>query len=217
MPRHNVRQNTLIAPAVRIIQQVRVQGQLCEIAFDWIARTAFTLTTSEMLSLISAHNSNSDVELLDCLSDQAVVENQVAISLTDASVPTVNLPRSVLNVGTAGVHNLPLEMSATLAKYTPLRGQHGRGRMSMPAVPVSFTTPATDPNLLNAAGITAYGAYIAKLVGTLTTATPKVWDPAVTERPVTPDIITSRGGIINLMIVRPVLGTARRRKEGRGV
>ncbi len=142
----------------------------------------------------------------------------VSVTVIDLTVnqnPSQIVLFAPATVGTVGAANLPLEMSVTIRKLTALKGQHGRGRISFPAVPTSFTTPAVDPNMLNAAGITAYSNIISNLTTTLIIG-PHNWQPYVVMRALIPATPPTRGTPISSMLVDTVLGTARRRKEGRG-
>jgi hypothetical protein len=113
-------------------------------------------------------------------------------------------------------HSLPLEMAATISRQTAVKGQHGYGRISAPAIPISFTNPAANPNLLTGAAQTIYTTFYAGLQGTFTTAS-RTWNHVLSERPVKPAALVTKAGLVTSFLVRQVLGTARRRKIGRGV
>lgn len=134
--------------------------------------------------------------------------------------PTLFQAPAAPTVGTVAGHALPAEVTAVLEKFTSLKGQHGRGRMEMPAVPISFTTPATNPNVLNAAGLVAY-----QNPGTLLT-TPVAsggvnYSPCLIAR-ANPDadpiiLANNLAILVNDYDVRENLGTQRRRYPGRGI
>jgi hypothetical protein len=107
-------------------------------------------------------------------------------------------------------------MAAVFQKKTALKGQHGRGRTSMPAIPNTFTTPATDPNIINATGLTAYLALANQLI-TPVAAGGNTWSLIVSTAPIPPVTLTTRGSIVTLITIDPTLGTIKRRKPGRGI
>jgi hypothetical protein len=119
--------------------------------------------------------------------------------------------------GTVVAANLPLEIAAVVNKVSSLKGGHGVGHFQMPAVPVTFTTPATDPNRVNVAGLAAYTALCLALQITFPGVSAPHVDPVVATRPIPPAKVVSLAQKLNAQQPNPLLGTARRRKEGRGI
>lgn len=115
---------------------------------------------------------------------------------------------------TGGVY--PLEVAVSAVWRTSLKGQHGRGRIQFPNVPLSFVTPGTDPNSLNAAGISAYLSALAALNTSITTSL-GIWFPVVIQRAIPPAVLSQRATQIASSTLNHVLGTQRRRKLGRGI
>jgi hypothetical protein len=117
--------------------------------------------------------------------------------------------------GTVGATHIPMEMAAVVSKYTLTKGQHGRGRNYWPCVPTSFVTPASNANSLNATAIAAYQtlANQTDAVGIADGAAEMFL--AVYQRPAKGFPATQAQAVENI-IIRPVLGTVRRRRPGRG-
>src|SRR4029077_10751149 len=92
------------------------------------------------------------------------------------------------------------QVAAVIVRGTRLKGQHGSGRVMMPWVPNTFTTPATSPELLNAAGIAAYTAFMNAVFGTSAPASVvaagSTFNPAILSRPTPPSLLVTNGGIV---------------------
>ena len=216
MPRFNPPAPAATRPIVRLTVDTVTQGQHCQTTCDWQSDAVAPLTFAEIDGFVTAW----DVAFLALF--QAVVSpltaffSRIAADIFTGVTPTVVHLDAPGVLGTAGAANLPLEMAATVTKVTGLKGQHGRGRLSMPAVPTSFTTPATDPNQLNAAALAAYNPLFAAWLGGVSSFGIN-YVPTLSTRPVPPSPLVSFAAPILSFDVRPVLGTARTRKEGRGI
>lgn len=123
----------------------------------------------------------------------------------------VVLPKNEMAGGVPGVH-LPTQMCATLIKRTLLRGKRGRGRLSMPAVPLGWVVNSSlitqDQYLFLAARMEM------PLIGIQTQFTPGL--AAVTFPPPDPPIPRYSFVPLDSVTLNPVLGTCRRRKLGVG-
>lgn len=203
-------------PAVRIVQKFVSFAQVCEITIDYICNVAIGLSPAIIDTLLVNFQFVCDAGFQGAVTAQTELSDTLGISLTDATIPTRTLAHAPATVGTVAGNTLPIEMGVVLRKHTAFRGQHGMGRITMPAVPVGFTTPGTDPNLLNAAGVTAYTTVCTNF-GTALLAGGQFWSSSLTTRPSPPAVVASHGAALSNMTVNPLLGTSRRRKEGRGI
>ena len=107
-------------------------------------------------------------------------------------------------------------MAATIRRQTAVRGQAGRGHVNMPAVPQSFV--AANGYSLTPAAQTAYGVWATANLNTVIVGGGINFTPALVSRGLrtqTPKLLGAAP--ITLTQVAPVMGTARRRKIGRGV
>lgn len=206
----------LATGAIRVILRTSTNLQVCENTFDYIDQAVRPITPALLQGVAIAFQVVTAVNLPAILSPQTTLVDLLAISLTDISVPTQTVPYAPATVGTVVGATLPLEMGVILRKGVGIRGQHGIGRVTMPAVPVSFTTPAVDPNVLNAAGILAYTNFIGSAATALFVGGAFV-TPALTTRPTPPATNASRGAVLTTWVPVSLLGTARRRREGRGI
>lgn len=180
---------------------------------DYMANALNVVTSSVLLALALAVKVQIESQLKACLSQQCSISEYFASALS------LNSPASQAQIsGTAGTvaqAPLPDEIGGVIRKTSLLRGQHGRGRITVPCVPVTFTTPGTDPDVLNATGITAYNALATALGGNVT-ASGILFVPVISTRPVLPATLVTKAQVIQSFAAITVLGTARRRKKGRG-
>jgi hypothetical protein len=212
--RVNIPAPSITGNVARIVVVTSTQSQICNNTFDYML-PGFTAGAGDMLNLITAWRTACKTFLLACLSPLTTYLYTLCQDLANGTFVTAQYNEAGGVVGTAGATNLPLEMAAVIERYSLLKGQHGRGHISLPAVPNTFTTPASDPNIINATGVTAYSALYAALLLQLTT-TGGVWSPAIITRPVPPAVLPSKGVLVAGWTLRTLLGTVRRRKEGRG-
>lgn len=218
MPIHRV--NTPAPPVtgqvVRIVLQTNTENQTCQNTFDYMALAPVIFSAAKLKALADAFMTGNLAFL------QAVLPTDTDFLPTlaeDVSVGIFPTQQSAIGVGGTGTitgHHYPLETGVTIARQAGIKGQHGMGRYTMPAVPLSFVTPAADPNRLNATGLTAYTTLATSLLGNLSDGAVN-YSPVIATRPVPPANVVSRAALILSSTVRTLLGTARRRKPGRGI
>lgn len=189
--------------------------------FDYMGATPTATPVADQAALSASFQTNVVPQLRLVTSSQTTI---VQLTIADISVGrTVTDIVPIGLAGTAAGTPLPLEMQANIRKLSLLKGQHGYGRVQMPAVPSSFVTPATDPNRINAAGVAAY-----VLLGNEMLVSPVsgavIYNPCISTRvkqplpplpPISP--LITRAQVYILCFPEPLLGTQRRRRPGRGV
>lgn len=122
---------------------------------------------------------------------------------------------SATNVGILGgtvSAALDTEMAVVGIKYTLIKGQHGRGRISLPAVPSSAVTGSRVTSI-------PFGTDLIVLGTSMTLARSdgvSNWIPCVSVRSATPPHLAAFASGITRIAWTPLLGTIRRRKIGRG-
>lgn len=192
----------------------RAQAQVCMNTFDVMGDAFAASPALNMAAILASWVLAVETPYRAVLTAQSRVFRyniQCISSLAPASIDSlVNL------AGTTAGDPLPIEMAAILKKTGALKGQHGRGRVYLPAIPVSFCTAATDPNLLNNTGTIAYTALgvaiqAAVVVGGIN------YIPVVTPRPIPPATVVTLAAEIDIHLPVSLLGTVRRRREGRGI
>lgn len=212
-----VKTGNIIRISVYYVTDVNVQITL----FDYMNTAGATTVAADVNNIASVFATAAQAQILACISPMSQIQQYIAQDISEGIAPSAISPVGV--VGTAGTTYLPLEMQAGIRKLTSLKGQHGYGRVQMPAVPTTFTTPATDPNKLNAAGTTAYLALSIAMQVALTvgahTYKPVVSTRIIQPKPPLPPIspLITHAGLITGTLVDGLLGTQRRRRPGRGI
>lgn len=214
MARVNALPPPLTGDAYRLTIFSQTHAQTCMNTFDVMGDAYAASPATNMAALLAAWILAVETPYRAVLTGSTRIFNyniQCISSLAPASIDS-----SASLFGTVAGFELPLEMAAIIKKTGPLKGQHGRGRVYAPAVPISFTTPATDPNLLNNAGGIAYNA-----VGSAVQAAVVIgginYTPIVAPRPIAPAAVVTLGAPITQHKYVALLGTVRRRREGRGI
>jgi hypothetical protein len=139
-------------------------------------------------------------------------------TLTGYKVQMLNLPNRapyfapqappVAATGPAG--HEPTTVAVVCWRYTALKGQSGRGRFYMPAVPTTWVTSST---VTAAGGIAAYNA--AALIADTAITGNRVYVAALANR-IRAGVAAITGQPVQHSGFRPLLGTIRRRRIGRG-
>lgn len=201
---------------VRFVIETVTDGQFCQNVFDYKDDRILAISGADLLLAVTSWWGNHATDYRGCITGDTTVSAVYAMELHFGTTPTQVYNPAGPPVGSVAGHALPLEMAATLSRYSDLKGKHGRGRTSMPAVPIGFTTPATSPNVLNATGVTAYDTF-GTGVAVAESLLGHSYTPVISTRPEAPDTLITNAAAIERYVTRATLGTARRRKIGRGI
>jgi len=182
--------------------------------FDYMTTAPGAITSTNMAALVAGWITDMDLQYRACLTPATSCVAVLGQCLSSGSVVSINSQWT--GIGSVLGSQLPLEMAAIITKYSNLKGQHGRGRVMMPAIPVSFCTPVLDPNLLNNVGKTAYATLAADYLSGYTVGA-VVLKAAILTRPIRPAHLVTTGILVSSLTVQSLLGTVRRRREGRGI
>jgi hypothetical protein len=204
----------ITGPVLRATMFGRCNGQICENTHDYMARTMPLVTSTSMAAFAAGWTTTIEAAYQTVVpaSDYLLLTTVACISLNTL----VTITTAVNLAGLVAGNSLPIEMAAVVSRYSALKGKHGRGRFFAFGVPILFTTPASDPNLLNGAGIANYQGLGTSLLGPFVLGG-VTWDPVISTRPVTPLVVVSRAAVVTSYFPQPLLGTVRRRREGRGI
>jgi len=183
-------------------------------SFDYQTATPGQITATNVAAVAAQWIANVGADYLACLSNLALAQAVIVQVMSSPSVPSFNSAWS--GPGTGGASQLPIEVAAVVSKYSTLKGQHGRGRSMMPSVPVNFTLPATNPNELIPAGVAAYNFLFTTVLAGLTVGAVAL-SPAIFTRPIKPAVLVTRAVHVTSYRIQTILGTIRRRREGRGI
>lgn len=145
----------------------------------------------------------------------SAVSVRVADVTRPTRAPSINLFPATTVVGAQPFPALPSTDAVVISKITAVKGQHGRGRIFMPNVPVAFTLQPFQPEFLTPTALAGYIAFGNLLLNPIISSG-ITWDLCVSTRSVGAAPVTN-AAIVASMIVRTLLGTVRRRRLGRGI
>lgn len=198
----------------RIVVECLCDHQRCMYSIDYLSNTVVVGKFVEVSNFEAQWEANLLAKLRACLAADCTLTSISAIAISDNSVQPVVSPQGL--AGTVAGNHLPIEMAITIAKQSSIRGRSGRGWLQLPGIPISFTTPATDPNILNATGLAATNTLCVELLHAVVSGA-YTWTPVVSSRPPKGFPNYTRAAPLNGIVPRLLLGTVRRRKEGRGI
>lgn len=206
----------LIAPASAVLVTIETTcfGQVYETTHGYVSIDPVVLSPAVLAAFLASFGAVVPSAYLACLSLDSYSGQTRVADVSGGTVPT-------LVGGTTGVQGtevtraIPTVVAAILTRQSALKGRRGRGRFFMPAVPQTFVTPTVEPNRLNAHGVALYVALQTALAGPFL-AGGSSWFPAVLSRPILPATLVTRGARLVSTSVVSLLGTSRRRREGRG-
>jgi len=214
--RLNAPLDPIAGPVVRVTNVLDVHSQVCLVSFDYMTTGTPAIDTPGLLAIGNAWQTTLGPDFLACMSSDAFWRGFRVARLDSAVTPTAERTFAVAGFGAVAFPPLSTELAVILTRYTSIRGQHGRGRVLMPGIPNSFVTPATDPNRVNAGGLTAYNTF-AVTMRTAMTVGANNWVPVISTRPIAPANVVTRANQVTSVVTRSIIGTCRRRREGRGI
>lgn len=114
--------------------------------------------------------------------------------------------------GTGGSGHQPTEVAAIVNRTTAVKGQHGRGRLALPGVPL---LAVTNSRITQTAYINASATLTTQMTATVSDGA-NTWTPVIAQRSGTsPRLVIGASPVISASL-NLLLGTVRRRKIGRG-
>lgn len=136
-------------------------------------------------------------------------------SLDVVSATIFNGVKTTANAGLGGSRaagHEPTEVAAVLIRRTAVKGQHGRGRVSLPAI----ATADVSLSRISAGAITvALNALGTEMLVSFSDGT-NTWNPCVGQRMLASPRLVIGASPLTAVTVDSLLGTVRRRKIGRG-
>lgn len=190
----------------------RLEGQLTVSTFMYLGPNN-SPTQGQLTTLLAAISAGVFAPYIACLSGDwgtGVEEHLDVVHRNDIQgvVSTANAGA----VGGRANGHLPTEVAAVISRYTVFKGQHGRGRVSLPGIATADVTAST----ITAAGLlTAMTALGTQLLAGRSDGT-NVWTSCIGQRQTATPRTIQAAAVIVKYVNRPILGTIRRRKLGRG-
>ena len=212
----------LMASVARVTLNTTTNGQSCQNTFDYLMGTGATNPSVADLQDLGAAWCTTMLAALKAIFSP--LTNLIGVTVQEMHYLTTPSQLVLFSgspvAGTAGATNLDLQLQVTASRESGLKGKHGRGRVQLPAVPNTFVTPATDVNVINSTGISAYGPLLT-LFNSGLAAGIYLWYPYLTQKYQAGDPApvgsVNFGTAITSYILRLTIGTQRRRREGRGI
>lgn len=215
MPRGNPAAPAVTGPIIRLTVQVTSSGQTYEVILDYMGATSIPVTLATQIAFLSNWRSQCEAAWQAVLPASVSITGYLVAEVAAGLTPSYS-PGAVSKVGAIVGQPLPGTVAAVLSKTSSLKGQHGRGRSYLMCVSPSFTTPATDPNLLNATGIAAYQNLATQLLVAVA-ASGVNFSLCISTRPIAPITAVTQAIPVAAMFPQTVMGNVRRRREGRGI
>lgn len=207
----------LAGDALRIQVTAVLKDNFLFTAFDYLCPTPAMTPAATAAAIAGLFVTAFNSTLTACVSQEVTFDlvNAIYLSRNDIITQVNTTLQGVPGAAASDSH--PSIVATIISKLTDVRGQHGRGRNFMFGVPLSFVTPSTDPNQLNAAALTTYNAFYSLWTSTVFSTGGGTWVPALTSRPLPDEAVTLRGAPVTSYVTRNFLGTQRRRRFGRGI
>lgn len=188
-----------------------VENQLTVTTFYFMGGNA-PPTTLQLGTILTNASNALRVLYLSCIAaDWSLVSERIDV----VNVNSIQGQTIVTNAGALGSRvapHLPTQMAAVILRQSNVKGQHGRGRISLPAISAGDCTEST---ITLAAEKTALANLAAAFTTTITDGV-NVYTPVIVQRSTaTPRLVIGASPITGTH-VNFLLGTIRRRKIGRG-
>jgi hypothetical protein len=167
-----------------------------------------------MSGLLAAILAAANAAMENCLPALSVLRSASLACLSSLLPATLNT--TIQSTGFVLSDQLPDENTVIVNKASTLKSMHGRGSFRMMTVPISFVTPALDPNRINAAAVTAYTA-LGTAFATIFSVAGINYNACISTRPTPPARVVSRAQFVLAFRVNRLIGTMRRRRVGRGI
>lgn len=212
--RNNPDQPIIHTTLLRLSVQFAAQGSNCENVLDYLADTAFSPAIGDLTALAAAWATANQAAFLATLAADTSLYDITVADLVPGLSPTSTANVGTPVPGTVTGTSFPSCLGVAAEKITAIKGQHGRGKILQGPIPLSFVT-TTDPEHINAAAITAYGALHASLLHPISVGG-HTYKLAITTRQPTGVPIPTNAGIVVTLTQDTTIGTVKRRKLGRG-
>lgn len=196
---------------VRYVVQGQFQGQMTISIFDYVGAVPGPNTTQ-----LTTLRTNIGALIITpyracCATDWQITAERV-IPVHSNVFAGVNYFGNSGLFGTGGSASMDTEVAVIINKKTGLKGQHGRGRLSMPAVP---SGAVTQSNVTLAGAITAYNNLIAAMLPGVSDGA-NTWNPVVSQRGLAAPRLVTNWSLLLSCTLNTLMGTIRRRRIGRG-
>jgi len=215
MPRNNPPAPPVTGPVFRLAVHTRQAGTTAITTHDYMLGTFPGSIREAMIAFVAAFADNVLDPYSECLTPESEINKLVCHCITSEVI--ANVESTTFRAGVAIGEPLPNQVAAVCIKRSPLKGQHGRGRFSMPFVPLGFVGAGAKTSELKPFGFVKYQVLCEVLQGQFTAGGSLVASPVVSTRPPAPGGIVLDAAPTSAQFPTVILGSARSRKPGRGI
>jgi hypothetical protein len=203
-------------PIIRLAVGIFHLGQQYELILDYLSEVAYALSRGDLSEIQSVWRTTCDNALALCLTSDSTINRYISQDVAQGLLPSVVTFPASPTPGQAAPPALNGMLCGVLEKSALLKGQHGRGRTLVGALPATFQDTANQYHL-STAGRAALAGFAAQLLVTLESPALPAYNLCISTRPVAPSMLVTRAAAVSLITTRVLLGTCRRRQEGRGI
>lgn len=201
-------QNTIVL--YRIIGQL--EGQMTISTFMFSAGVS-SVTTGQLTTLLSAIQTGIFPNYSACLSIDWGGNNKETLDVVNRNdIQGVLSTANGGAFGTRSAGHVPTEVAAVCIRYTPFKGQHGRGRVSLPGL---AQADVTNSIISSAVLVSKISALTSSTLAAYSDGT-NTWHHCIGQRSTTSPKLVVGFGLVTNYVNKVLLGTIRRRKIGRG-
>lgn len=196
---------------VQYVIEGRIEGQMTLSTFMYGAPTP-TLSLTQQTTLLNNIHTNLFTKYLALISSDWTCFRELLRVVHRNDLTTVTSIGSFGTAGTRPALHEPTEVAGIFLRIGNVKGQHGRGRVSIPAI---STADVSGSNWQGAAIVANQLLFDSAMLATASDGT-NTWTPCIGQRSTaSPKLIIGFTALQSVNAV-PLLGTVRRRKIGRG-
>jgi len=218
MPRVNAIAPVITGDVYRMLLNYKFNGQQMFFGMDYMASNSAGNPRVPLAALPGIWWAAVAMPLAAVFAGDVTFEALYAACISRSDIPTI-ISTALAGTTTGSVvgGSLPSVMAAVMSKGSDLKGQHGRGRLMVGPPAASFVnTVGGDPDVLTAPALAFYATLATALMGPF--ALPgQTAKPCISTRPLQPDTTVKNAAEVTSIVTQPLLGTIRRRREGRGI
>lgn len=196
---------------VMMVIQGTIEGQLTISTFPYLGSVAAP-TQAQLQTMITNFHTAMATAYRGAVSNDWSWTRTLAQVISSTTIATAVSGVNAGLAGTNGVGHAPIETADVFVRKTAFKGQHGRGRVSLP--------PPSLAAVVNSALSNAFvaGPQLAMATAMLASFTDgvNVWLPCVAQRSVSSPKVAIGAAALTFTAGNFFLGTVRRRKVGRG-
>jgi len=192
--------------------QGQIEGQMTISTFLYSGQVP-SPTQAQLTALLANIHTSLWAAYRSCISvDWATVKERVDVVHRN-DISGVDSFASAGSGGTRAAGHLPTEVAIQLIRYSAVKGQHGRGRVSIPGV---ASADVTGSNISAGTLVTALNALVTQILTSVTDGSGNTYVSAIGQRSTTSPKLIVGVSPVTRIVVPTLLGTIRRRKIGRG-